>query len=524
MSTSAELRALFQRRIVQLLALAILLSIVAARSLQLKFCVLDLDVWWHLKVGDWIIQHLAVPRTGIFSRTAANRPWVAYSWGYEVLLSLAYRWFDLVGIGIYGVLLTLAVSYSIFWMALRLSGQFWRSCLIAALACSAFLYDIMPRPVFFSMTLFTIVLALLLEANRAARIQLLYWLPPLFLLWANLHIQFIYGLFLVGLFVGVNIAQRLADYLRITPEFILPPTLPASTLAAIFAACAIATCFGPYTYHLFPVVYQYSKAKVPYSIILELQPINFRGASHYVQLLLTCAAFFALGWRKKIDLFKFSLLTIATVVAYRTMRDSWFICIPAAAVLADSSHADFSPPDSSAAGSCAFESSKKTPLITHSHRDPLPSWPERAGLAAFVAIALVLFATNTDFNERGLDRAISNIYPVNAVNFLRRNPQLGPLYNNLDWGGFLIWYMPDFPVAIDGRNDLYGDDLDRLFYDTEMGRESYSTDPYLSEAGVVLLERRLPLAQLLTADPRFTLIYQDQLTAVFAPTNPSSAR
>ena len=100
-------------------------------------------------------------------------------------------------------------------------------------------------------------------------------------------------------------------------------------------ACALATCFGPYTYHLFPVVYEYSKAKVPYSIIVELQPINFRGVSHYVQLLLTCAGFFALGWRKRIDLFKFSLLTIATVVAYRTMRDSWFICIPAAAILAD---------------------------------------------------------------------------------------------------------------------------------------------------------------------------------------------
>jgi len=77
-------------------------------------------------------------------------------------------------------------------------------------------------------------------------------------------------------------------------------------------------------------------------------------------------------------------------------------------------------------------------------------------------------------------------------------------------------------VAIDGRNDLYGDDLDRLFFDSENGRESYSTDPYLNEAGVVLLERSLPLAQILTTDPRFTLIYQDQLAAVFVPSNRSA--
>ena len=74
MSTSAELRALLQQRIVQLLALAVLLAIVAGHSLQLKFCVLDLDIWWHLKVGDWIVEHVAVPHIGILSRTAASSP------------------------------------------------------------------------------------------------------------------------------------------------------------------------------------------------------------------------------------------------------------------------------------------------------------------------------------------------------------------------------------------------------------------------------------------------------------------
>src|ERR1035438_4521968 len=39
----------------------------------LKYCVLDLDIWWHLKVGDWILANRAVPHTGILSRTAATR-------------------------------------------------------------------------------------------------------------------------------------------------------------------------------------------------------------------------------------------------------------------------------------------------------------------------------------------------------------------------------------------------------------------------------------------------------------------
>ena len=490
MSVVQELRGLFQRRPLQMLVLAGLLTAVAVRALYLKFCVLDLDIWWHLKVGDWIVEHHAVPHTGILSRTAADRPWVAYSWGHEVLLSRAYQWFGLVGVGVYGVLLTLAVAYGIYWMALRLSGRFWWACALATLTCSAFLYNLMPRPVFFSMTLFTVTLTLILEANRSGRVQLLYWLPPLFVLWANLHIQFVYGLFLVGLLLGVNLLQRFAGRLGITPSSVLLPTLPATALAAIFAGCVVASCIGPYSYHLYQVIYEYSKAQAPYFMIRELQAINFRAYSHYVQLLLTCAGFFALGWQKKIDPFKLALLVVASVVAFRTMRDSWFVCIAAAACIAD------------------FPASE-------TEWSRAETWLEKPGLAAFVALSLVLFARNTDFNQRGLDRAISSMYPVTALNFLRQHPVPGPLYNTLDWGGFLTWYMPDYPVAIGGRNDLYGDDLDRLFYNTEMGRESYVTDPYLNEAGVVLLQKSQPLASLLMSDPRFSLVYQDRLAALF---------
>ena len=322
-------------RAVQWLVLGGLLAFIAGRSMLLKFCVLDLDIWWHLKVGDWIIQHSTVPQTGILSRTVANKPWIAYSWGYEVLLSFAYHWFGLVGIGVLGVLLTLAVGYSVFWMACRLSDRFWYACLIAIFSCSAFLYNLMPRPVFLSMSLFTVILTALLEANRTGRLQMLYWLPPLFILWANLHIQFVYGLFLVGLFLAVNLIQRFAISLGIEPDFLQKSSLPTGALAVIFATCAFACCIGPYSYHLFSVIYEYSQAKVPYTMIQELQPINFRAGSHYTQLLLTGAGFYALGRQKKVDLFKLSLLIISTVVAYRTMRDSWFICIPAAACMAD---------------------------------------------------------------------------------------------------------------------------------------------------------------------------------------------
>lgn len=193
-----ELIPLARLRWLQLSVLAALLVLVGAPSFQLKFSVLDLDVWWHLKVGDWIVQHAAFPHTGILSRSAAARPWAAYSWGYEVLLSRLYQWFGLIGIALYGTMLTLMVAFSIYWMLRRLSGSFWMACVLAVLCCYAFLFLMMPRPVFFSIALLGATLTLLLEAQRTRDIRKLYWLPLIFLLWANLHIQFIYGLAVWG--------------------------------------------------------------------------------------------------------------------------------------------------------------------------------------------------------------------------------------------------------------------------------------------------------------------------------------
>lgn len=489
-SVVQELRGLLQRRPLQMPVLAGSLTAVAARAMFLKFSVLDLDIWWHLKVGDWIVQHHAVPHTGILSRTAANRPWAAYSWSYEVLLSRAYAWFGLVGVGMFGTLLTLGVAYAVYWMVRRLSGKFWLACILGTVACSAFLFSLMPRPVFLSMILFAVTLTLILESQRTSRAEVLYWLPLVFLVWANCHIQFVYGIFVVGLFTAVQLLQQLGAHLGIALDFALPSRLPARKLVLIFTACVLATGLGPYGYHLYQVVFAYSESRFPYTFIREGQALNFRAASHYVELLLAGAAFFVLGRQKRVDLFKLALLVVASLFAFRSLRDSWFLCITAAAWIADF---------------CGEEV----------EREPGETLPEKAGLAAALALILFLVARNTGFNTRGLDDAMSGWFPVKAVNFLRQNPQPGPLYNTFDWGGFLTWYMPDYPVAIDGRTDLYGDELDMRFFESGNGALSYANDPYLNESGVVLLPRRAPLAALLNGDQRFQKIYEDRIAVVF---------
>jgi len=490
MSLLQDLRGLLRLRGLQLLALSLSLILLASATLRANLAVRDPDIWWHLGTGNWIVQHHAVPYTGIFSRTAVTRPWIAYSWGYEVLMSRAYAWFGLIGLALFGILLTVLVAFVLFCMLYRLSWDFWLALILAFIANVAFIFSLMPRPVFVSMMLFTLTLTFLLEAERTGDMRLLWWLPLVFVIWANIHIQFIYGLAVVGLFMGINLVQRLASWLGIKLDFLQPPTLPLPGLIGLFFACFAATFLGPYTYHLYRVVAAYSNSHVPYFMIEELQAATFKTTDHYALLLLTAAAFFAVGWPKKLSLFKLSLLVVASVIGFRTARDVWFLAICAAAFLAD--------------------------LRPREHPSaPVLKLPELAGVGAVLAIAIFLIAGNTGFNTRDLDRAISRHYPVDAANFVRRYSFSGPLYNSLGWGGFLIWYLPQYPVAIDGRNDLYGDELDLLTYDSFKGEESYKSDPYLNEAGLVLLPRDAPLANLLTIDPRFRRVYEDRLADVF---------
>jgi hypothetical protein len=81
--------------------------------------------------------------------------------------------------------------------------------------------------------------------------------------------------------------------------------------------------------------------------------------------------------------------------------------------------------------------------------------------------------------------------------------------------------MPQYPVTVDGRNDLYGDDMDLRTFKSNLG-DSYTDDPYLKESNLVLLPKKSPLAGLLLIDPHFQLVYQDQLALVYVRTSPSA--
>ena len=488
MQLERTLRPILDLPPLRVLALALTMAALAWFSMDARSPVRDPDVFWHLSVGNWILQNHAVPHTGLFSRTAANHPWIAYSWGYEVLLSRAYAWFGLMGVAWFGLTVTLGVAAILFWWCYRLSRSVWVAWVVGTVGCFAYVFSLMPRPVFVSMAAYTLLLGLLIQARADGDIRKLYFLPPLFVAWANLHILFVYGLGVLALFTFVTGMQHLAQRGGLSVRWLPVPKLAFLPVAGILAASVLACCIGPYSFKVFGVVLNYASSRVPYTFITELQPPKFVYFTDYVLLFLTVCGFAVLVWKRRFDAFSVPLLCVATIMAFRHSRDAWFVAISAALFISDAFKRD------------AGEEDRFSIL-------------EIAATVAVTAILLIGAARSTQFYPRELDRAISNDYPVNAANYLRLHPLPGPIYNDLNWGGFLIWYMPMYPVAFDGRTDVYGDELMGIIARSREG--DYRSDPVLQESRLVLLQKGLPLTDALAGDPHFRAVYEDALSVIF---------
>ena len=62
----------------------ILIGLYAIPAIFVMTPITDPDIWWHLRTGQWIVEHGAVPMTDPFSSYGMGKPWIAYSWLFEI--------------------------------------------------------------------------------------------------------------------------------------------------------------------------------------------------------------------------------------------------------------------------------------------------------------------------------------------------------------------------------------------------------------------------------------------------------
>jgi hypothetical protein len=367
------------------------------------------DTWWQLRAGEDIWQSGRIALTDQFSHTVAGRRWPNHEWLSQAIFYGVWR---LGGMALLTALCGAAVLGAWAVIAQMTRGpMLLRVFLVGAGAmCSAPAWSL--RPQTFTLALLAITLWIVV------RDRFLWLLPPLFLIWANLH----GGVVLGGLVVFAGFVAR-AIHTRAVPW----------SFGAIGVLCLAATAITPLGVTLWTEVPQ-SLARLHAYGVLEWRAPQLTMVAD-LPFWLFAAASIGLAIRNRRRLASLPALTLvsATIlllcVALRTARNipPFLLCaVPTIAMLLDA-------------------------------REPTPShrrWIHAPALGLVSAfVALFVFAAWTQPLPR------LRWHPVTTSLARAVDGCHGPLYNRYDEGGYLIWFMKDRKVFLDSRQDPYPSQL-----------------------------------------------------------------
>jgi tetratricopeptide (TPR) repeat protein len=399
----------------------------------------DPDTWWHLETGKRILDSREIPRTDPYSFTAVGNPWVTHEWLFEVVSYGVYSAAGLDGL-IVGKFLLVAATFGVLLaygmrrkFPIALQALFLLT--IALLSMGRFTV----RPHIFTYLFLALTLLVLYDYRDFSKNRLAL-LPFLFLIWANFHSGFLFGLGILGVFTLLEAwsARRVERAL----------------LTAVFASI-VATFLNPNGYDALLYPLRLSLNPTFKSAVAEHNPIYhpiFRTASfvmwfHVVAAITAGFAVARLVLLRRIDRSALAvclLFLVGTVLANRNRALFGITAVPVVAGF-------FVPADGVGRGIAR-----------------LRSWVDRPVIHAAAIIALLVFGARVFDDGIALQKdqrrkpafGISRDTPEIAAEFIRRNDLRGNMLNEYRFGGYLIWALaPERPVFIDGRNFVYGESL-----------------------------------------------------------------
>ena len=330
--------------------LVIVVLLYCIPAFQAMVPLIDPDIWWHLRTGQWIVDHAQVPATDSFSAYGMGKPWVAlhfavyiqlclnflefcYSWLYEILVYALFTKLGLMGILVFTVSMSLLIALVLHGALRRARLPFIAEVFFVAVALGAMSSLLShPRSWLFSILFFTVELFILFHVRRTDKVTPLLALPPLFALWANLHMQFIYGLAVLGLFL-VEVLLSHMPSLGLYPRH--RPNISLGRISLLLLACLVATLITPYHFRLYIPIFEVIGQTGAFQLILELLPLSFRTLADWLVIGLTIGAAFVLGWQRAWLPFPTLLLLMGTFLAFRARRDRWVLVLAAVFIISE---------------------------------------------------------------------------------------------------------------------------------------------------------------------------------------------
>ncbi len=464
---------------------ALLVFIMAART------PLDSDLWWHLRSGEQTLLSGSPVVKDVFSYTRAGDEWINHSWLSQVGLALLFRVGGWPALGL-AMALTVTASIMLTWPQMK-GPDFWRAVVIL-LGCLVSAPVWTPRPQLASFFLFSL-LGYLLYRFKWKRENIGALIPPLFLVWSNLHGGYALGAMLIGCLLA---GEALNHWLgRVGPEVVSWKRLAQLIGWSLLGGGLV--LINPNGLNMWKIPFQTVGVGALQQFIQEWSSPDFHAIELQPLLWMLFAILVAVGLSERradaTDLLSLVVFGYWAFVAQRNFGPFALVGMPMLARYGWQAMRGDGQKD---------EEARKR-----------PKWQRRINLALVGLLGLVGMLKWYLVTEPNLVFAYSqNGNPVKAVEYIRATHPEGRMFNEYNWGGYLTWALPEYPVFVDGRTDLFGDEILGEWIDVVQGGENWQEILDRWEVGFVLLPPDRPVVRLLD-EAGWDEVYRDETAVIF---------
>ena len=163
----------------------------------------DADTGYHIRAGEYILDTHTIPKQDIFSFISPALPWTSHEWLSEVIMAMVHRMFGLTGIVIFFSFIISASYYLLYRTIKTDEDNLLVTVFIVLLALITSQIHWLARPHIFSLVI-TIIWYVLLDAYQYEEKKHIFFLPPIMLIWVNLHAGFVVGFMMLGIYLFGN--------------------------------------------------------------------------------------------------------------------------------------------------------------------------------------------------------------------------------------------------------------------------------------------------------------------------------
>lgn len=451
------------------------------------------DFWWHMRTGQLIVDQRAIPTTDLFTFTRYGQPWTNQAWLMQAAFYLTYQAGGLPLI-IFFQALTTTAGYFMLQRAAALPGGLRAAVLATLLATLLGSMNWGVRPQTVSFLAFGLLIWLI-ESHRAGRTRRLWWVIPLFVVWANSHGAFVFGIAALGLYV----AGRLWEFWRAG----MPADRRTATieLAVLGLLALLALCLNPEgPVGMIRYVLGFLQSDVTVRQNAEFAPLvikNRDGLLFFASLLLWAVVLLRSSYRPRADQV-LSVLVFAGLALFARRNLAWFGFVLAPLL---------------AAGLAGW------------WRQPASSYGGKPGLnGLLLAVMLLAALILLPWWRSALPMAparqahVTPLTPEAATEYLCETlPDGARVFQYQPFTSYQIWACPRLPVFIDTRIELYPQEQWEDYFNVELGRFNWQDS--MDQYGITHLFLSTTMQEwavkAATADDCWQEIYRDERAVLF---------